>query len=129
MGGKRLTEPEYTTIKQLLENGYEGLKVAEILGRGTGTISTVKNSTDFNDYVKQRRERPAKKPKIVEQLELNVEDKRSDIFVAIEKVFSKVYEYRNELDDLGTLNAGESKAIDIALQRLQEAQMWLKTYL
>lgn len=129
MGGKRLTEPEFTTIKQLLAKGYDGLKVAEILGRGTGTVSTVKNSKDYSDYC-ERRERPAEKPVKTEQLEFPVNsDKRADIFTAINKVVDAVYEYQRDLDNAGALSQIDVKAIEIATQRLEECRMWLKTYL
>ena len=128
MGGKRLAEPEYTTIKQLLAKGYGGNKVAEIIGRGVGTVSTVKNSKDYQDY-KTRRERPAEQP-ITEQVEFNVgDDKRSNIFVAINRVIDAIYDYQTELDDMDLLSKEEAKVIELASQKLEEARMWLKTYL
>ena len=47
----KLTENEYTTIKQLLGKGYEGLKVAEIVGRGRGLISAVNNTASYKEFV------------------------------------------------------------------------------
>jgi hypothetical protein len=49
----KLTENEYTTIKQLLGRGYEGLKVAEIVGRGRGLISAVNNTASYKEFVER----------------------------------------------------------------------------
>ena len=131
MGGLKLREPEYTTIKQLLAKGYDGKKVAEIMGRGTGTVSTIKNSANYNDYVnRQKTLHMEKEPKPTEQLELDVpDDKRAKVFTAINKVIEAIYDYQLELDEKGALKPTEVKAIEIATQKLEECRMWLKTYL
>ena len=43
----KISEPEYMTIKQLLAKGYEGGKVAEIVGRGRGVVSIVNTSCSY----------------------------------------------------------------------------------
>ena len=130
----KLSEAEYIAIKQLLAKGYKGNKVAEIVERGTATVSDVKNSADFNDYkekqAKAREQREASKP--AEQLTLDVPldgDKRADIFVALNRVVDLVYDYQADLDDLGILSRMEVKAIEIATQKIEEAKFWLKEYL
>ena len=131
MGGLKLREPEYTTIKQLLAKGYDGKKVAEIMGRGTGTVSTVKNTKDYTDYLEKQKGWHVKEPKQPnEQLVLDVpDDKRADIFTAINKVIDAIYSYQLELDEKGALRPVEVKAIEISTQKLEECRMWLKTYL
>lgn len=131
MGGLKLREPEYTTIKQLLAKGYDGKKVAEIMGRGTGTVSTVKNTKDYTDYLEKQKVWHVKESKQpTEQLVLDVpDDKRADIFTAINKVIDAIYSYQLELDEKGALRPVEVKAIEIATQKLEECRMWLKTYL
>lgn len=131
----RLSEAEYIAIKQLLDRGIQGNKVAEVFNRGKATISYIKNSQDFNDY----RERPtnmlkaSKDKKQAEQLTLDVpepvEDKQADIFVAVNDLIEAIWTYQTHLDDLGLLNSTEAKAIDIATQKIEEARFWLKAYL
>ena len=126
MGGLRLTEQEFTTVKQLLAKGYEGQKVAEIVGRGTGTVSMIKNSATLADYNAKTRQ---PKPQKTKQLELDVpSDKRADVFTAINKVIDAIYDYQLELSDRGALSQINTKAIEIATQKLEECRMWLKTY-
>lgn len=46
----RLTEVDYWAVKHLIDKGYSTQKVTEMTGRGSSTISTVRNSSTFEEY-------------------------------------------------------------------------------
>ena len=122
----KLTESEYTTIKQLLSKGYEGKKVAEIVQRGAGTVSAVKNSNGFGDYIKRqkRAEKPAE-PKKQTELPLDKPKKttldlRENIMLKINGLYDAVMLYKRsgiKLDNVST------HQYDMALDHLEIARL------
>ena len=126
--GKHLTESEYTAIKQLLSKGYEGKKVAEIMQRGTGTVSTVKNSASYEDYQKKiirqlvtpkkQTELPLDKPKTN-----TLDIKKQDVMVKFSALFDAIITY-----EPAAINARpySKRCINAAMTRLEEARLWLK---
>lgn len=126
--GKHLTESEYTAIKQLLSKGYEGKKVAEIMQRGTGTVSTVKNSATYEDY-KSKIIRQLEAPKKQAELPLDkpktntLDIKKQDIMVKFSALFDAIITY-----EPAAINARpySKRCINAAMTRLEEARLWLK---
>ena len=126
--GKHLTESEYTAIKQLLSKGYEGKKVAEIMRRGTGTVSTVKNSASYEDYQKKiirQLEAPKKQAELpLDKPKTNTLDiKKQDIMVKFSALFDAIITY-----EPAAINARpySKRCINAAMTRLEEARLWLK---
>lgn len=132
MGGLKLREPEYTTIKQLLAKGYDGKKVAEIMGRGTGTVSTVKNTKDYTDYLEKQKGWHVKEPKRPnEQLPLRapkeptVIDLRQSIWIKWGALYDELSLYRRTPTGKTT---DEQRDLAMAITKLEEAEMWLKRH-
>jgi DNA-binding MurR/RpiR family transcriptional regulator len=50
MGGKTLTEKEYSAIKYMTNNFNDVVYLAKITKRNQTTISRIKRSTDYEDY-------------------------------------------------------------------------------
>lgn len=125
--GKHLTESEYTAIKQLLSKGYEGKKVAEIMQRGTGTVSTVKNSASYEDYQKKiirqlatpkkQTELPLDKPK------KTTLDLRENIMIKINELYDAVMVYKHSIIKLDSVR---TRQYDMALDHLEIARLLIK---
>ena len=124
----KLSEAEFTTIKQLLAKGYDGKKVAEIVGRGTGTVSTVKNAPSFAEY----RNKIAKQtePKVAKQEQLPLDkpkkttlDLREDITIKFNSLIDSVEMYRKVTPGI---NFRREIAVSRAKIHLEEARLWLK---
>ena len=124
----KLSEAEFTTIKQLLAKGYDGKKVAEIVGRGAGTVSTVKNAPSFAEY----RNKIAKQtePKVAKQEQLPLDkpknttlDLREDITIKFNSLIDSVEMYRKVTPGI---NFRREIAVSRAKIHLEEARLWLK---
>ena len=130
--GKHLTESEYTAIKQLLSKGYEGKKVAEIMQRGTGTVSTVKNSASYEDYQKKiirqlatpkkQTELPLDKPK------KTTLDLHQELAIKFNQLLDVIETLRvtNNRTSTGALDLRKGLAYNQAKIHLEEARLWLK---
>lgn len=124
----KLSEAEFTTIKQLLAKGYDGKKVAEIVGRGAGTVSTVKNSASFDDYKNKMAKQT--QPKVVKQEQLPLDkpkkttlDLREDITIKFNNLIDSVEMYRKVTPGI---NFRREMAVSQAKIHLEEAMLWLK---
>ena len=123
----RLTENEYTTIKQLLAKGYEGKKVAEIVQRGAGTVSTVKNTATYEDY-KDRLIKQAEAPKKQTELPLDKPknttlDLRENIMIKINALYDAVMVYKHSGIKL---NSVKTRQYDMALDHLEIARLLIR---
>ena len=140
MGRAKLTEMEYTTIKQLLEKGYEGQKVAAIVGRGRGLVSKVNVSSSYKEFVERGKATRAKyknkyktaaKPKMQQQLPLQPKtgnttiDLRQSIWIKWSALCDEITLYKNTPTGKTT---DESRDVNMALIKLEEAEMWLKRH-
>lgn len=126
----KLTNDEYTTIKQLFRKGFDGKTIAGIVGRGTGTVSGVKNTKSYEDYrdrvIKQQTEQ---KPK---QESLPLEDKtkkttldlREDISIKFSALLDSIEAWRNTAQR--DSNVKKQVEIGRAKIHLEEARLWLK---
>ena len=136
----KINEPEYMTIKQLLAKGYEGDKVAEIVGRGRGVVSKVNVSTSYEEFVKRGKATRAKyknkynaeaKPKTSQQLPLRPKtanttiDLRQSIWIKWSYLYDEITLYKNTPTGKTT---DESRDVNMALIKLEEAEMWLKRH-
>ena len=127
----KLTESEYTTIKQLLSKGYEGKKVAEIMQRGAGTVSTVKNTANYEDY-KQRLLRQPEAPKKQTELPLDKPKKttldlREDIAIKLSALLDAVVAYETSIPRFnGSIRSYKSRCCNVAKMKIEEARLWLK---
>lgn len=122
--GKHLTESEYTAIKQLLSKGYEGKKVAEIMQRGTGTVSTVKNSANYEDYQKKVIRQFAAPKK---QTELPLDKPKKTTLDASEAIAISLNRLLDALELARyTANKDRARGISLAKIKLEEARLWLK---
>lgn len=132
MGKPKLTEMEYTTIKQLLEKGYEGQKVAAIVGRGRGAVSLVNTTPSYKEYVERGRaarakyKTSAKQPK-AQQLPLDTPKKTE--YDLIQGMVDKIMALH---DDIELYMAAPTCATrerqrdaKMALVKLEELSMWL----
>lgn len=132
----KLTENEYTTIKQLLGKGYEGLKVAEIVGRGRGLISAVNNTASYKEFVERGKATRAKyknkyksgaKPKTHQQLPLDMPKKTE--YDLVQSMVDKIIALRDDIElYMATpfCDARErQRDAKMALVKLEEASMWL----
>lgn len=124
----KLSEAEFTTIKQLLAKGYDGKKVAEIVGRGAGTVSTVKNSASFDNYKNKMAKQT--QPKVVKQEQLPLDkpkkttlDLREDITIKFSGLMDSVEMYRKATPGI---NFKREIAVSRAKIHLEEAMLWLK---
>lgn len=131
MGAKKLTESEYTTIKQLLAKGYEGLKVAEIVGRGRGVVSRVNTSANYKDFMdksKAIRARYKTTPKAkAQQLPLDT-PKKTELDL-IHDMTDKIIALKDDIELYITTPACGTRELQrdakMALVKLEEAAMWL----
>ena len=132
----KINEPEYMTIKQLLAKGYEGGKVAEIVGRGRGVVSKVNVSTSYEEFVKRGKETRAKyknkykagaKPKAPQQLPLDTPKKTE--YDLIQSMVDKIIALRDDIElYMATPTCDTRKRqrdAKMALVKLEEASMWL----
>ena len=128
----KLTENEYTTIKQLLGKGYEGLKVAESVGRGCGLISAVNNTASYKEFVERgkatRAKYRAKKPK-AQQLPLDTPKKttldlREDLAIKLNAFRDAIVLYKHTAT--GSSAVKQIRYCQKAQERLEEAWLWLK---
>ncbi len=132
MGKAKLTEMEYTTIKQLLEKGHEGKKVAAIVGRGRGVVSLVNTTSSYKEYVERGKatrakyKTSAKRPK-AQQLPLDTPKKTE--YGLIQGMTDKIAALRDDIELYRASPAcsGRERQRDAAyaLIKLEEAAMWL----
>ena len=135
----KLTEMEYMTIKQLLGKGYEGLKVAEIVGRGRGLISAVNNTASYKEFVergkavraKYRNKYKAPVPLKAQQLPLDTPKKTE--YDLISGMVDKIVDLRDDVElYMATPACGtreRQRDAKMALVKLEEAAMWLTCHL
>lgn len=135
----KLTEMEYMTIKQLLGKGYEGLKVAEIVGRGRGLISAVNNTASYKEFVergkavraKYRNKYKAPVPLKAQQLPLDTPKKTE--YDLISSMVDKIVALRDDVElYMATPACGtreRQRDAKMALVKLEEASMWLTCHL
>ena len=136
----KINEPEYMTIKQLLAKGYEGGKVAEIVGRGRGVVSRINTSTSYEEFVERGKAVRAKyrnkykaeaKPKTQQQLPLRPKtanttiDLRQSIWIKWSALYDEIALYKNTPTGK---TADEPRDVNMALIKLEEAEMWLKRH-
>lgn len=128
MGAARVTESEYTTIKQLLAKGYEGQKVAEIVGRARSLVSRVKNSNDYKDYTakcKVLRKKPDPKQLPLDTPKKTTLDLREDITIKFNSLIESI-----DMIKRSTCTSPSNFKQEIAYSRakvhLEEARLWLK---
>lgn len=132
MGKAKLTEMEYTTIKQLLEKGYEGQKVAAIVGRGRGVVSLVNTTSSYKEYVERgkatraRYKTSTKSPK-AQQLPLDT-PKKTELDL-VQGMVDKIVALRDDMELYITTPACSTRErqrdAKMALMKLEEASMWL----
>lgn len=132
MGKAKLTEMEYTTIKQLLEKGYEGQKVAAIVRRGRGVVSLVNTTSSYKEYVERGKvtrakyKASAKSPK-AQQLPLDTPKKTE--YGLIQGMTDKIVALRDDIElYIATPACGtreRQRDARYALVKLEEAAMWL----
>ena len=119
----KVTEGEYTTIKQLLQK-YNGKRVAQIVGRGIGTVSTVKNTDSYEAY--RNRPMPKSKPK-AQQLPLEPKTERRDlresVWLKLNALYDEIVLYRTTV-----VNKDANRDLGMAIIKLEEAEMWLKRH-
>lgn len=131
----RVNEPEYMTIKQLLAKGYEGGKVAEIVGRGRGVVSKVNVSSSYKEFVERGKATRAKYknkykapvPLKAQQLPLDT-PKKTELDL-IQGMVDKIIALRDDIElYMATPTCGSRKLqrdAKMALVKLEEASMWL----
>ena len=130
---RRLSPNEYATIKQLLNIGHSANKVAEIVGRSQCIVSTVKKTMSYAEYIEQRRAqaRRAEENRKSRQLPLdtpkqdNVMDIRQSIWIKYSSLYDELTLYRRTPTGR---TAEEQRDINMALLKLEEAEMWLKRH-
>jgi len=130
---RRLSPNEYAAIKQLLNIGLRANKVAEIVGRSRCIVSTVKKTMSYAEYIKQRRAqaRRAEENRKARQLPLdtpkqdNVMDIRQSIWIKYSSLYDELALYRRTPTGR---TAEEQRDINMALLKLEEAEMWLKRH-
>lgn len=131
----KINEPEYLTIKQLLAKGYEGGKVAEIVGRGRGVVSRVNVSTSYEEFVKRGKATRAKyknkykteAPLKAQQLPLDTPKKTEHDL--IQSMVDKIVALRDDIElYMATPACGtreRQRDAKMALVKLEETSMWL----
>lgn len=131
----KINEPEYMTIKQLLAKGYEGVKVAEIVGRGRGVVSRINTSTSYEEFIKRGKATRAEyknkykagaKPKTHQQLPLDT-PKKTELDL-IQGMTDKIIALKDDIELYITTPAcgtRELRDAKMALVKLKEAAMWL----
>lgn len=129
----KLTEMEYTTIKQLLGKGYEGLKVAEIVGRGRGLVSAVNTTSSYKEYIQRGKATRAKYKKtekeVPQQLPLDTPKKttldlREDLAIKLNALRDAIVLYKHTA--AGGNAVKQIRYCQKAQERLEEAWLWLK---
>ncbi len=134
MGKAKLTEMEYTTIKQLLEKGHEGQKVAAIVGRGRGVVSLVNTTSSYKEYVERGKAARAKyktstkRPK-AQQLPLDTPKKttldvREDLAIKVNALRDAIVLYKHTATGGNAIK--QIRYCQKAQERLEEAWLWLK---
>jgi len=132
----KISEPEYMAIKQLLAKGYEGGKVAEIVGRGRGVVSRINTSTSYEEFIKRGKATRAKyKNKYKagtngQQLPLEVKEDRpkTTSYDLASGIVDKLADLRDDLELYAQtpFNGDRGKRdAKMALMKLEEASMWL----
>ena len=130
---RRLSSNEYATIKQLLNIGHSANKVAEIVGRSQCIVSTVRKTMSYAEYIEQRRAqaRRAEENRKARQLPLdtpkqdNVMDIRQSIWIKYSPLYDELTLYRRTPTGR---TSEEQRDINMALLKLEEAEMWLKRH-
>lgn len=136
---KRINEMEYAAIKALLNKGYEGTKVSEIVGRGRNVVCDVNTTGSYAEYIAKRRQRKAraKSKAIQRQLPLdesrrpevtgnaNVIDLRQSIWIKYNALYDELMLYRRTPTGKTT---DEIRDLNMAVYKLEEAEMWLKRH-
>lgn len=135
MGAHKVTEMEYTTIKQLLGKGHDGQKVAMIVGRSVGTVSAIRCSANYDEYIsKQRTYRIARRSrKVAVQPRLKLPeatpdttiDLRQSIVIKLSTLYDEVLLYKRTPTGKTT---EEQRDLALAVTKLEEAEMWLKRH-
>lgn len=125
----KLTNDEYTTIKQLFRKGFDGKTIAGIVGRGTGTVSVVKNTTSYDDYrsklVKQQEQKPKQESlPLDDQPKKTTLDLREDISIKFSALLDSIEAWKNTAQH--EANVKKQVAIGRAKVHLEEARLWLK---
>lgn len=127
MGAAKLTESEYTTIKQLLTKGYEGQQVAEIVGRANSLVSRVKNSDNFKDYIgklKAKHEKPKAKQLPLDVPKKTTLDVREDIAIKVNALRDAIALYKSTA--AGSNAVKQIRYCQKAQERIEEAWLWIK---
>lgn len=132
----KINEPEYMTIKQLLAKGYEGGKVAEIVGRGRGVVSRINTSTSYEEFIKRGKATRAKyknkyktgaKPKTQQQLPLDT-PKKTELDL-MQGMVDKIVALQDDIELYMTTPAcgtrKQQRDAKMALVKLEETAMWL----
>lgn len=134
---RKLNEMEYTTIKQLLAKGYEGLKVAEIVNRSRGIVSDVNTTKCYAEYLAKRKGRKDRwnaktSAKSTQQLPLQAPakahtslDLRQSIVIKLNALYDEIALYKRVPSDK---TPEEQRDLSMALIKLEEAEMWLKRH-
>ena len=132
MGKAKLTEMEYTTIKQLLEKGHEGQKVAAIVGRGRGVVSLVNTTSSYKEYVERGKAARAKyktstkRPK-AQQLPLDTPKKTERDLM--QGMVDKIVALQDDIELYMATPACGTRELQrdakMALMKLEEVTMWL----
>ena len=132
MGKAKLTEMEYTTIKQLLEKGYEGIKVATIVGRGRGVVSLVNTTSSYKEYVERVKAARAKyktNTKHHEAQQLPLDTPKKTELDLIQGMVDKIIALQDDMELYITTPACGTRELQrdvkMALVKLEESAMWL----
>ena len=132
MGKPKLTEMEYTTIKQLLEKGYEGIKVATIVGRGRGVVSLVNATSSYEEYIERRkatRDKYKTSTKSTKAQQLPLDTPKKTELDLIHDMTDKIIALKDDIElYITTLACGTrelQRDAKMALVKLEEAAMWL----
>lgn len=132
MSKAKLTEMEYTTIKQLLEKGYEGIKVATIVGRGRRVVSLVNTTSSYKEYVERGKAARAKyktstKSAKAQQLPLDT-PKKTELDL-LQGMVDKIVALQDDIELYITTPACGTRELQrdakMALVKLEESAMWL----
>lgn len=131
----KISEPEYMTIKQLLAKGYEGGKVAEIVGRGRGVVSKVNVSSSYKEFVERGKATRAKyknkykAPVPLKAQQLPLDTPKKTEYDLIQGMVDKIVALRDDIElYMATPTCGtreRQRDAKMALVKLEEAAMWL----
>lgn len=130
MGKPKLTEMEYTTIKQLLDKGYDGQKVASIVGRGRGAVSRVNCTGSYEEYkTKTRAERIRYKMARLKPRQLPLDTPKKTEHDLMQSMVDKIVALRDDIELYMATPACDTRErqrdAKMALVKLEEASMWL----